>query len=208
MFEQDLIAVGRQLYERGLQSTRSGNISVRQRDCFIISKTGTNLGRLEPGDLISVPLDPAVPIPHAASCESAVHRAIYNACAAQAIVHAHGPYAIALAEVEDDGVQPIHNEAIAGLRWIPIVDTTVTSGEGGERPGPIADQMREWCSLIVRGHGAFVTGSSLDEALYRMLLLEEACKIICIRHSMNPAAERYRHAAPIAVSNRHSRNGG
>lgn len=208
MLEQELISVGKELYERGLQSTRSGNLSLRQRDSFIISKTGTNLGRLALGDLISVPLDPSAPIPRSASCESAVHRAIYNASDAGAIVHAHGPYAIALAEMEESGVKPIHNEAIAGLGWIPIIDTAVTAGEGGEHPGPIAEQMHRWCSLIVRGHGSFVSGSNLDEALYRMLLLEEACKIICIMHSMNAAPGRYRHPTPIPLHNGHARNGG
>ncbi len=206
MYDQELISVGRQLYERGLQSTRSGNISVREGDSFLISKTGTNLGRLTLNDLIRVPLDPAQPIPRSASCESAVHRAIYNASGAGAVVHAHGPYAIALAEMEESGVKPIHNEAIAGLRWIPIIDTTVAAGEGGEHPEPIAAQMHQWCSLIVRGHGAFVSGSNLDEALYRMLLLEDACKIICILHSMKATPLSYR--APLRLANGHSSNGG
>ena len=206
MLEQELISVGRQLYERGLQSTRSGNISVRSGDSLLITRTGTNLGNLTRDDLIPVPLDPVRPIPGAASCEAAVHRAIYNASPANAVVHAHGPYAIALAEVEESGVKPIHNEALAGLGWIPIIDTTVTAGEGGEHPEPIAEQMHRWCSLIVRGHGSFASGSSLDEALYRMLLLEDACKILCIMHSMKATPGAYRRA-PLHA-NGHSSNGG
>src|SRR5690242_12932926 len=174
MLHDELISVGRELYERELQTTRSGNLSARDGDCFLITKTGTNLGRLTPADLISVALEPAASISAAASCEAAVHRAIYNASDAGAIVHAHPPYAIALAHtISSGGITPIHNEALVGLKWVPIIDTSVEGREGGEDPRGIAGQLACWCSLIVRGHGAFSTGANPGEALYKMFLLDD-----------------------------------
>lgn len=201
MLQQEVISVGKELYERGLQSTRSGNISARDGDCFVITRTGTNLGRLTASDLISVPLDLGAPIPRGASCETAVHRAIYNASGAHAVVHAHPPYAIALAELERErGITPIHNEGMAGLKWIPVINTSVEDGEGGEDPSAIAKQLANWCSLIVRSHGAFVVGRDLDEALYKMLLLEDVCKINSIVRAMNGAAHPT-HAAALPLVN-------
>jgi L-fuculose-phosphate aldolase len=185
ILQQQLISVGKQLYDRGLQTTRSGNISVRNGDVFLITRTGTNLGKLRHTDLITVDVHEAAPIPAGASCETQVHRAIYNAGEARAIVHAHPAYAIALADFAGErGVTPVHNEGLAGLKWIPVVGTSVRGKEGGEDPTGIAAQLKSWPSVIVRGHGAFAVGASLDEALYRMFLLEDVCKIACIVQSL------------------------
>ncbi len=188
LLHEELIAVGRELYERGLQTTRSGNISVRDGDLFLITGTGTNLGRLKRSDLVTVDLRDSTPIPADASRETPVHRAVYNATDARAIVHAHPPYAIALAEVaKQQGITPIHNEGVAGLKWVPIIDSSVHGEEGGEDPTAIVAELSRWCSVVVRHHGAFVIGANLDEALYRMLLLEDVCKISCILQSLGVA---------------------
>lgn len=207
MLEQDPISAGRELYDRRLQSTRSGNISVRHCDCFVITKTGSNLGRLAPEDLISVPLNPAAPIPPLASGESSVHRAIYNATSAGAVVHAHGRFAIALAEIEAAGVRPVHNEAIVALEWIPIIDTTVVEREGGEDPEGNAEALSNWKSVIVRHHGAFAAGADLSEALYRMILVEDSCEMVCVIRSTGALKAEYHTCDPQKSSTlgRHER---
>lgn len=191
-----IISIGRELYDRGMQTSRSGNVSARDEDRFLITKTGTNLGRLEHDDLIAVEVSETVPIPSSASCETPVHRAIYNATSAHAVVHAHPPYAIALAQASlERGIRPFHNEGLAGLGWIPVIDTSVPGHDVGENPNGIAEQLREWCCVLIRGHGAFTIGRDPDEALYKMLLLEHTCKMICIfeslRSSQGPAAAKY-----------------
>jgi L-fuculose-phosphate aldolase len=176
--QEELIAVGKELYDRGLQTTRSGNISAREGDRFIITKTGAHLGRLAKSDLISVDISAHAPVSREASCESPVHRAIYNATGALAIVHAHPIYAIALAEVSlDDSILPVHNEGLVGLKRVPIVDTTVLGLDIGEKPSAIVPALTQSCAVVVRNHGAFATGESLRQALYKMLLLEDTCTI-------------------------------
>jgi L-fuculose-phosphate aldolase len=175
---QQLISVGRQLYDRGLQTTRSGNISARYCNRFLITRTGANLGSLGNSDLIAINVFENGPIPAGASTETLVHRAIYNATRALAIVHAHPPYAIALAQVSREAdIRPVHNEGRFGLKWIPVINTSVPGREVGEDPDKITEQLREACSVIIRGHGAFTVGRGPDEALYKMLLLEDTCKI-------------------------------
>lgn len=191
-----LIAIGNELYSRGLQTTRSGNISIRVGDQFLITKTGSNLGKLLQSDLIAVDIRPHVPIPTSASCESPAHRAIYNATEALAIVHAHPIHAIALAQIwNSDSIEPIHNEGIVSLRQIPIICTTAPGEERGERPDAIAASLTEHCSVVVRNHGAFTVASSLEQALYRMLLLEDTCRIVFLVESLK-IARQSRHSAP------------
>jgi L-fuculose-phosphate aldolase len=184
MLIEELIAAGRQLYERGLQTPRSGNVSARDGKVFWITRTGTNLARLTEAQFVQVGLDDQAGVPPDASVETLVHRGVYNASAARAIVHAHPPYAIAAAEtVGEEGITPIHNEALVGLKWIPVIDTSVAGEDTGEDIGGIAAQLSRWPALVIRGHGAFTIGGNIDEALYKMVLLEEVCKINCILKS-------------------------
>jgi L-fuculose-phosphate aldolase len=187
-YRKQLIAVGRELYLRGLQTTRSGNISVRIGDQFLITKTGSNLGRLTESDLITVETRQSKPIPKGASCESPVHRSIYNVSDAGAIVHAHPIHAIALAQISNvDSIRPIHNEGLVGLKRIPIVNTTVPGKDSGEETGAISISLTEWCSVVVRNHGAFTVGNTPDEALYKMLLLEDTCHIVFLAQNLKSA---------------------
>jgi L-fuculose-phosphate aldolase len=163
-YSAQLIAVGKELYNRRLQTTRSGNISIRDGERFLITQTGANLGQLLESNFIHVDISQGLPIPPEASCESPLHRAIYDATEALAIVHAHPIHAIALAQIScDDHILPIHNEGLAGLKRIPIVDTTVLGLGIGEEPTAIAAALRQSCSVVVRGHGAFAIGRSLDQ---------------------------------------------
>lgn len=188
-YSTQLIAVGKELYKRRLQTTRSGNISIRDGERFLITQTGANLGQLCESNLIHVDISQYLPIPPEASCESPLHRAIYNATDALAIVHAHPIHAIALAQILcDDHILPIHNEGLAGLKRIPIVDTTVPGLDTGEEPTAIAAALRQSCSVVVRGHGAFAIGRSLDQAFYKMLLLEDTCQINLLVHGHSRSA--------------------
>jgi L-fuculose-phosphate aldolase len=194
-YREQLIAVGRELYLRGLQTTRSGNISVRIGDHFLITKTGSNLGRLSESDLITVGTRHCATIPVGASCETPVHRSIYNASDARAIVHAHPIHTIALAQISNgDHIRPIHNEGLVGLQWIPIVDTTVPGEDSGEESSTIAMALSESCSVVVRNHGAFTVGNSLEQALYKMLLLEDTCHIGFLVQSVKSAQQSIQSA--------------
>jgi len=191
-YAEELIAAGKELYRRGLVTTRGGNLSVREGDRFLVTRTGSNLGGLSEADLIEVETEETAPISPAASCESPVHRAIYNLTEELAIVHAHGVNAIALAELMNgDSIRPIHNEALVGLKWIPVVQTSVPGEESGEEPEAIAAALTKWCSVVVRGHGAFTVGKSLEQALYKMLLLEDTCHIsVLVQDQKRAAAPR------------------
>jgi L-fuculose-phosphate aldolase len=184
MLIEELISAGRRLYERGLQTPRSGNLSARDGNVFWITRTGTNLARLTAAQFVQVDLNEHGRIPSDASVETPVHRGVYNASAGHAIVHAHPPYAIAAAEiVGEEGITPIHNEALVGLKWIPVIATSVAGEDTGEDVGAIAAQLSRWPALVIRGHGAFTIGGDIDEAVYNMVLLEEVCKISCILKS-------------------------
>ena len=88
--------IGRDLYVGGLISSHGGNMSVRFGDRVVIKRRGAMLGRLREGDLIETGLEKPDSGIALASTELIVHRAIYLATPALAIIHAHPRTAIAL----------------------------------------------------------------------------------------------------------------
>ena len=89
-------SVGRDLFLRGIVAANTGNLSVRQRNRIFITRRGCMLGSLQEHDLIETGVNKNDRFTPLASTELAVHRAVYQATPAQAIVHAHPPYSIVL----------------------------------------------------------------------------------------------------------------
>ena len=169
---------GRVLSEKGLITGSSGNMSVRLGANLLITSHGSTLSDLSSCDLVEAPIsDPACP---GASWELPVHRAIYTTTPALAVVHAHPPCAVALS------LQKI------GKHWQGIT-ATLDAGDG-IIPGAIAveieEELKKHPIVMVRRHGTFVTGKTLDEACRTTIAYETECVRIC----------RLKHIAPAAAN--------
>ncbi len=171
-------SVGRDLFSRGLISSSSGNLSIRLGERLIITRRGSALNHLEECDLIETGLsknDRATPL---ASTELAVHRAIYQATSAQAIVHAHPPHAIALSLLTEE-IVPNCMEGLVVLGKVPVLGRN-TEIAPGKLSDEIAQALAQHKLVMVHGHGSFATGQLLEEALNYTTSLEESSHIICI----------------------------
>lgn len=175
-------AVGNDIFNRGLVSSNSGNLSVRFGDRIIITRRGSKLGCLQENDLIETGLsknDRATPL---ASLELPVHRAIYQATSASAIVHVHPPHAIALSLTETE-IVPTDTEGLSLLNRVPVLGWHMEV-----KPGGLADiisQALKQCRIVmVNGHGSFAFGQLLEEALNCTTMLEESCRVICLLKSL------------------------
>lgn len=93
MYEQ-FRDIGRDIYLAGLISSHGGNMSVRVGDRILITRRGSMMGRLGPGDIVETALDRDDSEVALASTEIIVHRAIYAATNGLAIVHTHSPNTI------------------------------------------------------------------------------------------------------------------
>ena len=92
----------------GLNLGASGNVSARLRDGFLITPSGRDMARLAAADMVPVAMDGSVAEGLKPSSEWRFHRDIYAAFPeARAIVHAHSPFAVALACLRRD-IPPFH----------------------------------------------------------------------------------------------------
>jgi L-fuculose-phosphate aldolase len=166
-------AVGRMLWEAGLVSSHGGNMSVPLPDgALLITRTGSMLGRLDDGDLVTVAADGSSE--GQPSMDTTVHRAVYDATAAGAVLHAHPRYAIALSLMAD-AVEPADAEGRLRLGSVPVVEA--------ER---VAEALRDRPIVLARGHGSYARGDDLWQALQWTSILEESAQVLCLLRSLRP----------------------
>lgn len=169
---QDFINIGRDMFLRGLVSSHAGNVSVRLGDLIYITRSQSMSGRLKPSDIIKVhsrdPDDPALLI---ASTEYVVHRAIYMNTDAGAVVHAHPPYATLLSFAGE--LVPVDAEGSHHLRRVRVTSpqNPIASNETADL---VAEELKESRIVLVRGHGSFARGKTLEEAYMLTSTLESS----------------------------------
>ncbi len=185
--------IGRDLYVHGLISSHGGNISVRFGDRIIIKRRGAMLGRLKPHDLIETGLEKNDSGIALASTELIVHRAIYRATPALAVVHAHPRHAIALSLSRHE-IVPIDHEGSYLLKKVPIVEEEFASGTP-QLAKTVSDALAAYKIVMLRGHGSFATGQTLDEAFQWTDAFEETCEIILYHKLFGEEMIEYRRHA-------------
>lgn len=169
--------VGKDLSNRGYNSSHSGNLSMRSGGKIIITRRSSMLGWLQPEDLVVISLEEEDA--HSgliASTESNVHRTIYMETDAMAIVHAHAPAITALSMVEDE-ITCIDGEGMFLYKKIPIVecDVPVGSYEVAQKVAPV---LKNYPAVVVRAHGVFAKGITLEDALGVLTGVEQSADIL------------------------------
>jgi L-fuculose-phosphate aldolase len=169
---QDLIDIGRDMFLRGLVSSHAGNMSVRVGDLIYITRSHSMSGRLVPADIIEVDSrDPDDPALSTASTEYVVHRAIYMKTEAGAVVHAHPPYATLLSFTGE--VVPIDAEGSFHFKRVRVTapQNPIASSETADL---VSEELKESRIVLVRGHGSFARGKTLEEAYKLTSTLESS----------------------------------
>ncbi len=176
MYLEDFRSTGKELFCAGLVKEASGNLSLRVNRDLIITRHGGRLFALEPGDLIRTGIYQDDAFTFLASWELPVHRAVYKNTPALAIAHAHPPYAVALSLVDAviDGRVPVIGEK-----------TEIVPGVMEEE---ISNALKSCFVVMVKGHGSFAAGRTLDEACGLTLEFEEECRKLCRARGILPGA--------------------
>ena len=175
---------GRELFLQGVNSSHSGNMSVRAGDRIFITRRGSMLSNLVEGDIIETGLREDDSHITLASTEIKIHRAIYLQTSALAIVHAHPPFAIVLS-LEEDEIVPLDTEGVYYFKSIPVIGAglTVGSDEVAEKLPPL---LQNYKAAMVRGHGSFAVGQMLEEAFQWTSSLEASCKTLYLHRLLSP----------------------
>jgi len=182
--------IGRDLYTANMISSHGGNLSIRLGDRVVIKRRGAMLGALKPHDLVETRLDKNDSGVALASTELLVHRMVYLNTPALAICHCHPRTAIAFSLSRDE-IVPVDNEASYLLKKIPVITEEFASGTP-QMAHKVAEALKNYKIVMLRGHGSFATGQTLDEAFFWSSTLEEACQIALSVKLINEPFIEYR----------------
>lgn len=176
----DIVEVGRRLYDKGFIAAADGNVSVRMAaDRVLTTPSGRNKGRLSTEDLVVTDmegrklygtLEP--------SSELEMHLVMYHERPdVGAVVHAHPPHASGFAVAGIPMDQPLLSEVILTLGTVPLAAYgTPTTPELAEavRPYAMSD------GILLANHGALTVGADLFSAYDRMETLEHSAHIYVV----------------------------
>ena len=161
---QEIIATAIAMNARGINRGKSGNVSARTTSGFLVTPTALAYDSMLPGDLVAMNMDGTAHGARAPSSEWRFHRDIYVArTEAQAVVHAHSPFATTLSCLER-GIPAFHYMiAVAGgndIRCAPYA-TFGTQQLSDQALGAL--EGRRACLLA--NHGMIAVGANLADAL-------------------------------------------
>ena len=180
---QQLIDTARRMAASGLNKGTAGNLSVRVEEDghpgFLITPTGMAYDELTPADIVFVRLDGTHAGIHGnarkPSSEWRFHRDLYVARPeADAVLHAHSPFATSLACLRRE-IPPFHYMiARFGGDTLRCAEYATFGTQALSAAALIALQGRRACLLA--NHGMLVFGRDLDQALDLGIELESLCE--------------------------------
>lgn len=187
----EIISTSKEIYDNGLVSGKSGNISKRIKssigDIVAITPTLKSLSELNEEDIVLVDMDGNVLTKGKPSSEVGMHLEIYKKRPdVNAIVHTHSTYATGFAFSEKklkrlEGFGEIKNP------YIPTIEY--------EKPGSVelaksaGENIEGTDVLILKNHGVICVSDSLKEAKLLAVFVEETAKTQFITHMLNSAED-------------------
>lgn len=175
---QEVAELGASLFERRLTHGRTGNLSGRTGDGFLITPTGGSLRSIGELSLVSLAgehLDGPKP-----SKEAFLHAALYRARPdAGAVVHLHSTHAVAVSCHDgldpDDVLPPLTAYYVMRVGRLPLLPY---HAPGDPALGPIAERAaRTAHALLLANHGPIVAGADLAAAADAVEELEETARL-------------------------------
>jgi L-fuculose-phosphate aldolase len=166
-----IIATAVQMNDRRINSGKSGNVSARTETGFLITPTSLPYESMRPEDIVAVTLAGAATGPRLPSSEWRFHRDIYvDRPNAGAIVHAHSPFATALACL-GRGIPAFHYMVVvAGGKDVRCAPYATFGTQELSDNALVALSGRRACLLA--NHGMIAVDASLDAALALAIEIE------------------------------------
>ena len=183
----EIINVSTEIYDKGLVSGKSGNISARFKgengDVIGITPTLKSLSELNEEDIVLVDLDGNVLTNGKPSSEVNMHLEIYKRRSdVNAIVHTHSPYATGFAHSSKkikryEGFGAIKKPFLSQIEYYkPGSDELAKNAGAGIGDDDV---------LILKNHGVVCVGDCLKEAGLLAVFVEETAKTQFVTYMLN-----------------------
>jgi L-fuculose-phosphate aldolase len=181
---QEIVRVGRLMYEKGFISASDGNISARlEPERILITPSGLHKGFLDPDDLLVVDdegnrtgksaivnrrLNPTSELP--------MHLEVYRLRPdLGAVVHAHPPTTIALSIAGIPLADCLLPEVIVSLGLIPT--TNYATPSSAESVRAVREFISNHDALVLQRHGTVTVGQDPMQSFMRLETIEQNARV-------------------------------
>ena len=184
-----ICGLAKSLYDRGLTSGSTGNISARTQDGgLLVTPTNSSFGRLDPARLSLFDQEGRFLSGDAPTKEMPLHKAFYETRSkAGAVVHLHSCHAVALSLMDDNDpdnfLPPLTPYAIMKLGKVKLLPyfmpgdaamAEAVKGLAGKRS-----------AVMLANHGPVVAGKDVEAACYAIEELEETAKLALMMRGLS-----------------------
>lgn len=187
---EDICALAKSMFDRGLTGGASGNISARTADgSLLVTPTGSSFGQLDPARLSHFDSGGRLIDGDQPTKEMPLHTAFYETRAgAGAVVHLHSTHSVALSmlpDVDPDNVlPPLTPYAIMRLGKVKLLPVFLPGDPAmGAAVRGLAGKRS---AVLLANHGPVVAGKDLAAAVYAIEELEETAKLALLTHGLSP----------------------
>ncbi len=176
--KEDIIGIGKKLYDLRLVVARSGNLSARlDENNIFITATGTSLGNLAGDDIIKVDLTSSSETKNERlTTEFPLHSLVYKNFLNRVIIHCHPTLINAYFVVYPD-LKVLTFETKLLLGNIPLVEQDTPSIS---KPELVIDALKLSNIVVIKNHGVVSIADKFSDALYLIEALEEAVKTAAV----------------------------
>lgn len=175
---RDLICeIGRRMYAKDLVAANEGNLSVRIGDRLLATPTGLCKGYMKPEDLVVTDLEGnLVSGRRKVSSEIKIHAVYYGRRPdVRAVCHAHPVYATSHAVAGLPLTKALMPEVVVSLGCVPVAPYATPSTR--ELAQSLEGLVESHDAVLLANHGAVTCGPDLEQAFFRMEILEHFAKI-------------------------------
>jgi L-fuculose-phosphate aldolase len=184
---EQIVRIGRLMYDRGLIVANDGNISARLDEGRILcTPSGVSKGMLTPEQLLIVDMEGRrVGLTTSANrtlsptSETAMHLEAYRQRPdVGGVVHAHPPITVALSIAGISLADCMLPEVIVNLGLVPTTDYATPASR--ENVDAIRNLVGTHDGIILQRHGALTVGRDPWQAFMRMEFMEQAAQVTLI----------------------------
>ena len=195
---EQICAMAKSLFDRGLTGGSSGNISAKTEDGgMLVSPTGSTFGSLDPArlsrfDSLGNQIDGDKP-----TKEMNLHAAFYDTrSTANAVVHLHSTHAVALSllpsQDSDNFLPPLTAYSVMRLGKVTLLPYFRPGDPAmGEAVRGLAGKRS---AVMLAAHGPVVAAKEVEAAVFAIEELEETAKLALLLKGFDP-----KHLSPAQI---------
>jgi L-fuculose-phosphate aldolase len=177
-YRQDIVEVGRLVYQKGWVAANDGNITVRlDPERILATPTGVSKGMLKPDDLIILDNEgKKLEGRREGTSEIFMHLTVYKMRPdVHGVLHAHPPVATGFATAGRSLSQALLPEVIIGLGCVPLAAYGLPGTPALTEP--MLPLIPKYDAILMANHGAVAYGDDVWRAFFKMETVEHFARI-------------------------------